>query len=185
MSAYDIYSDFAELNRHWDAVQEILDDEAYCAVKAESVSGWDCGEHAGHIVLTLGALAAGIRNNLDHPDDNKDEPHAEFMPKVFDEGAIPRGAGQAPDFIDPKGHTREEFLTMLGSVREVWADLESHADELNECPSKFPHFAFGHLTSAEWVRFVSMHTLHHLYIIRDILAVDTTGGHAFGNSLKV
>ncbi|PCJ56335.1 MAG: hypothetical protein COA73_12450 [Candidatus Hydrogenedentota bacterium] len=49
MSGFDIKSDFAELIRHWDALQEILGNEAYCAVKDESVSGWDCGEHAGHI----------------------------------------------------------------------------------------------------------------------------------------
>ena len=185
MSGFDIKSDFAELIRHWDALQEILGNEAYCAVKDESVSGWDCGEHAGHIVLTYNVIAGGIQSNLADPDQNKDKPHAEFMPDVFDGGKIPRGAGKAPDYIAPKGYTREEFLAMLGTVRETWADFESRMGELDECTGKFPHFAFGHLTSAQWVRFVTMHTLHHLYIIRDILAACSPEENGFGSALHV
>lgn len=84
---------------------------------------------------------------------------------LFTIGYFPRGKVKAPKAVQPPSKILE-------------ADLESqiktartHIEKLKLLPEKsyYHHFIFGKLAKNNTLRFLAMHTNHHLKIIRDIL----------------
>jgi hypothetical protein len=46
--------------------------------------------------------------------------------------------------------------------------IEPLLDELDTVPRRFPHLYLGPLSATEWIRFMVLHTRHHLDSIRRI-----------------
>ncbi len=78
---------------------------------------------------------------------------------------IPRGKGKAPKAVNPKEDISKKELTekLKGTRRDI-ALLE----ELDS-KSNFKHLYFGTLNKKTTIKFLNMHTKHHLKIVRDIL----------------
>lgn len=84
---------------------------------------------------------------------------------VFTTKKIPRGRAKSPDVVVPKGNLTEESLQ---------AHLDKTYAHLNNIPQLghdqyFAHPIFGHLKLKDTLRFLEIHTQHHIKIIDDIL----------------
>ena len=80
-------------------------------------------------------------------------------------GYIPRGKARAPKHVLPPEIIKTEDLKVqLQNAR-------THIEKLNALPEKayFKHFVFGMLPKNQTLRFLHMHTNHHLKIVNDIL----------------
>ncbi len=81
-------------------------------------------------------------------------------------GIIPRGKGRAPKITQPKENiTNDDINRHL----EVAKKLLSNIANLDAC-SNFKHPMFGYLNLKDAIKFMHIHTEHHLKIMRDILA---------------
>ncbi|RNC87827.1 MAG: DUF1569 domain-containing protein [Winogradskyella sp.] len=78
---------------------------------------------------------------------------------------IPRGRAQSPEIVKPPDviHT-EDIYTQLEEARNNIIKLKSLNDN-----SYFKHFVFGKLNKAQTIRFIEVHTNHHLKIVKDII----------------
>jgi hypothetical protein len=85
---------------------------------------------------------------------------------IFWRGKIPRGRGNAPRIVRPK----EEELSMEG-IKQQFAQIQEGLVMLAQLPSNayFTHPYFDDLQKKDAIRFMEIHTDHHLKIIRDML----------------
>jgi len=98
---------------------------------------------------------------------------AKFKPKfspskslILATGKIPRGKAKAPKMIN----NREEVD--LSSLPALFEQTEKLLQEVQQQADKahFNHPFFGHLKRDQGIKFVAIHSNHHLKIIADILA---------------
>lgn len=149
-------------------MHEILHDTALYELRAPSVSSWSCGEQAGHVLLVADAMAGQIEGNLADPNRGCDGAWGGFTLRILEQGDFPRGRAKAPTRLDPRGRAREDFVKLAPAVALRWDAIAARREDVRACPARAEHFAFGWLTSAEWVRSCAIHTAHHLAIVRDI-----------------
>jgi len=138
--------------------------EADLQVRAAPDS-WSVAQHLQHLSLAAEYSLKAVRL-IASGEGARREGRAEVMARrVLRSGVIPRGA-QAPDPTRPSPdgdpvRTRET----LDTCRTWLGDLES-ADLRN---GTVPHPLLGLFDGLEWLRFVDVHTQHHLVQIREIL----------------
>lgn len=85
---------------------------------------------------------------------------------VFTTGKLARGKGKAPDFTKPPATIRtEDIRSQLDTARQNLSAIPQMAER-----SHFRHPAFGVLHRDRAIRFLAIHTQHHLSIVDDILA---------------
>ena len=165
---WDLEADLAKIDQQWDAVREVLEDPGLYAVRNDEISGWSCGEHAGHIAMVTHWIAGGIEESLADPTRDTDGRWSEPTEAILIEGGFPRGVAESPPEVNTLSRPREDFLPMLPAAIEAWRAVAEKSELLPSCPARFPHFALGYLTSTEWVRFCALHTAHHLAVVRDL-----------------
>jgi hypothetical protein len=78
---------------------------------------------------------------------------------------IPRGKAKAPRVVLPPENITEEDL------RKQLQTSKTLIEQLKPLPKKshFTHHVFGTLSKQQVLRFLEMHTKHHLKIVNDIL----------------
>ncbi len=125
------------------------------------VSAATIGWHLEHTLLTLDAIIDGIK---------KSDP-ALYKSKlsvarllVMTLGKIPRGRAKAPERVRPanidKALLEKHFEKTGEKIKEL---LEINSGQY------FLHPFFGNLKLKPAIRFLEIHTRHHLDIVRDIL----------------
>ena len=159
---------FAKIDQQWDVVRELLAEQDLYDLRQETISGWSCGEHAGHVTLVAHWIATGIQENLADRERNTEGQWTDRAGPILEAGGFPRGVAEAPERVSPANRSREDFLTVIPAAVSAWEGIRARSAALPYCPARFPHFALGYLTSSEWVRFCALHTAHHLAIVRDI-----------------
>jgi len=84
---------------------------------------------------------------------------------LFPLGYIPRGKARAPKSVRPP-----EIIKTIDLHAQI-EDARVHIEELKILPKEayFKHFIFGMLTKKQTLKFLQMHTNHHLKIVKDIL----------------
>ena len=128
---------------------------------SESVSSVNIGWQVEHSLLVLNAVSRTLKSS---------EPK-EFTKKfnllklvLFTVGKFPRGKAQSPKSVRPKSELSAEELGKLAmTVRENVSNLSSL-----ESGKFFKHPMFGNLRLKDSIRFLELHTEHHLRIIRAI-----------------
>lgn len=168
VGAWDLDADLAKIDQQWDSLREILEDPELYELRDAEISGWSCGEHAGHIAMVTHWIAGGIEENLVDPRRDADGQWSEPTESILIAGDFPRGAAESPPEVNPLGRPREDFLHVLPASVAAWKAVAAKAEHLPSCAARFPHFALGYLTSTEWVRFCALHTAHHLAVVRDL-----------------
>ncbi len=84
---------------------------------------------------------------------------------IMSTGYIPRGKGRAPKQTVPQNElSQEELLEQLKKVRSKITDL----NKLDKNKT-FKHPLFGWLNLKDTIKFMGIHTHHHIKIINDIL----------------
>jgi hypothetical protein len=170
VGAWDLHQDLTKIDQQWDSVREMLEDPELYTLRDTEISGWSCGEHAGHIAMVTFWIAQGIEQNLATPSRDAEGVWSEPTESILVGGGFPRGVAKSPPEVDTLGRPREEFLPVLPAAIDAWRAVAAKSDQLPPCPARFPHFALGFLTSTEWVRFCALHTAHHLAVVRDLRA---------------
>ncbi len=92
---------------------------------------------------------------------------------VLRSGLIPRGVGKAPSVARPDDVISAERLTedlrqQLGNMGQI----DEHLEAVKSSRQTFEHPYFGHLNSRQWIRFVRVHTNHHMKIVGEILSAE-------------
>ncbi|WOD44873.1 DUF1569 domain-containing protein [Hwangdonia lutea] len=84
---------------------------------------------------------------------------------LFPIGYIPRGKVKAPKIVRPPNIILDEDL------KAQLQTAKTHIEALKTLPENayFKHFIFGKLSKQQTLRFLQMHTNHHLKIVRDML----------------
>jgi hypothetical protein len=126
------------------------------------VSKSSVGWHIEHILLTMNLVIESIHKS--NPEDYKRTFNLNrFI--VFTLNKIPRGKVRAPRVVQPK----EDFTTdsLIGHLEKVKTNLE----KLNtlSANSYFEHPFMGQLNLNPTIRFIKIHTKHHLNIIKEII----------------
>jgi len=130
--------------------------------EAPKVSASAVGWHIEHSLLTINAIIAAMGKS-----DPKDYQWKFSFPRllVFTINKIPRGRAKAPVHVQPK--------TVFTS-----ATLKEHVDrtveklnDLNGLQAKqfLIHPYFGKLNVKQTIKFLGIHTRHHIAIINDII----------------
>ena len=182
VDAWDVKSDLAKIEQQFASIAAVLENEAYFTVRNDEVSGWSCGQQAGHLALALSGTADSIENLLANPDTNADGAISVMGVSVLESGVIPRGVGQAPEEINPGDTSREALLAALDDAKTKWAALAGKVDAIESCTGRAPH-PTGMLKASDWVRLMSVHNAHHLKIVRDILAASGESATGLGEEL--
>ena len=86
---------------------------------------------------------------------------------VFTTGKIPRGKAKAPSYVRPPELVSEEDLrSQLLQARALMDEVAQLAEG-----KYIDHPIFGHLHRNDAVKFLCIHTNHHLKIVRDIVKI--------------
>lgn len=166
---WDLTSDFAKIEQQWTPLRRVLEDPALFEARDKGVSGWSCGQHAGHSLLVAQLMATAVEGNLADPEQNEHETTWDVALRVMTAGDFPRGAAESPPDVHPEDRAREDFLALLDPTVESWARVRRRAADLPGCAARALHPRLKYLTSTEWVRMCAVHTAHHLALVRDIV----------------
>ncbi|MEO6221462.1 MAG: hypothetical protein ABIO81_13600 [Ginsengibacter sp.] len=127
-----------------------------------SISKSPVGWHIEHTLMTTIQIIEALENS--NPQDYKWKFN---LPKVFIYAInkIPRGRGKAPKSVQPKGaivtdNLKKNILVAKMKVKEL-TNLDSN--------NYFEHPYFGKLNLKPTIRFLKIHTKHHIEIINDII----------------
>jgi hypothetical protein len=123
-----------------------------------STVGWQI-DHSLRVVF-------GVSTQLQISNPNEFKSTFSFMKFiVMTTKNIPRGKAKAPKSVRNENPITEESIRkLLEKTKEEVTKIE-HLDK----NSHFPHPYFGHMNKKEAIRFIEIHTEHHLKIIRDML----------------
>lgn len=127
----------------------------------EAVSKAPVGWHIEHILLVINGIISRLKRS--NPAEFKGAFNmSRFI--VFTTGIIPRGRAKAPETVVPKPFDTESLAAHIAIAKERIKQL----DDMN--PNFFmEHPFFGHLRKEDTIKFLRIHTNHHLKIINDIL----------------
>jgi hypothetical protein len=143
----------------------LVEIERYLPHHAElnpAVSEASIGWHLEHSILAINGIVSALL---------KSDPK-EFQRKwntarvyVFAMGKIPRGRGRAPESVKPKeAFDAERTESLMKNIRGYYPRVDALAPQ-----HFFPHPIFGHLRKQKTLKFIRLHTEHHLQIVRDIM----------------
>ncbi len=145
-------------------LHELKDHVQHFEISNERVSAANVGWHIEHSLLVID----GVIESLSKSDPSTFK--APFNLKkiiIYLLGKFPRGKARAPKSVRPK--------TEVYSQEELSAHVETSTKNVPslyqlEPKAYFKHPIFGNLALNDSIRFLEMHTEHHLRIIRAILA---------------
>ncbi len=130
-------------------------------LKKESVSTSDIGWQLDHTLKVINAVCMTMINS----DPSTYKPSAKPIRIVlFTLGYIPRGKAKAPKIVRPP-----KIITEANLLKQL-TEAKTHVERIKTLPktSHFKHFIFGTLSKKQTIRFLEIHTKHHLKIVRDI-----------------
>ncbi len=128
------------------------------------ISSAKVGWHIQHSLLVVNSIINGLKQSDPNTYQWKFNLNKTL---IFTLGKIPRGKGKAPKVVQPKEEITKD--TLLESVEKANISVA----ELNHVQKNqyFLHPYFGHLNLKPTIKFLKIHTKHHLKIINDILLV--------------
>lgn len=131
-----------------------------------AVSGWSVAQHLDHSLK----VGAGMLRRIV-------KPSTEAMPAldwrghaVLLLGRIPRGKGKSPAAVEGVEVPAEALLAAHDACTAVYREVADRPVLLEARSRVMRHPYFGGLTAAQTLRFVEIHTDHHLRIVDDILS---------------
>ena len=127
-----------------------------------AISKSNIGWHIEHSLLTLN----GVIKFLTHSNPKDYKWKFNFIRIiVLKTGKIPRGKAKAPQIVVPKDTiSKTQLLANLEQIRKLVLELGTISKD-----HYFEHPFFGKLKRNDTIRFLEIHTNHHLKIIEDII----------------
>ncbi|MCX6209002.1 MAG: DUF1569 domain-containing protein [Bacteroidetes bacterium] len=126
----------------------------------KEVSASSIGWHLEHTFLVINQIINILKQS------NPNQYSFTFKPIkyiVFFTGKIPRGKAKNPKNVEPNLFTKETLMQHLVTTKRSIKELNIIAKN-----QFFKHPFFGDLKLNEAIKFIQIHTKHHLKIINDI-----------------
>lgn len=145
--------------------EQLLEIEKYVPLLDEFSPAVSAAPVAWHIDHSLRVIIKTV-SAMEESDQMKYQKKFSFRKSlVFLSGKIPRGKARSPSVVLPPDNLNIEDLELQISL------ARHHVEKMDSLPQKayFDHPYFSHLKKKEAIRFLVIHTEHHLKIIRDIL----------------
>ena len=147
------------LDVHLDKIESLIPERD---VKNENISRVDVAWHLDHMLKTIKEITKSLEKS--NPENYK----SGFNPvrvMSLTLGFIPRGRAQAPTVVRPPENIKtEDIISQLQVARDNLVVLNNLDKKAH-----FAHPVFGTIDKATSIRFIEVHTKHHLKIIKDIL----------------
>lgn len=146
------------LERQIDEMQQYV---LHLQLKKEIVSKANVGWHLSHSAKVIETIIHQLRRS-DPADYRSTANFRRWL--VFSTRRIPRGKAKSPSSVLPdKDLTPQKLQAQLDRINNT-------SEEIEKLPENafFNHPYFDHLTKRQSVKFLTIHTEHHLKIIRDI-----------------
>ncbi len=141
-----------EIERH------VPDMDSVNSKVSKATVGWQLD----HSLKVINGVCNVLKNS--NPDNyTKDVKLSRIL--LFALGFIPRGQGKSPKYVLPPEVILKDDL--LHQITTAKANIE--ALKLLPARAYFEHFIFGVLSKKQTLRFLEIHTRHHLKIVRDIV----------------
>ncbi len=128
----------------------------------EKVSASSVGWHIEHSLLTIDIITEALKHS--NPDRFKRRFSVAAV-YVFTTGKIPRGRAQSPDSVRPKNNLNAASLKE--HIHKTNAKIK--VLEILTRNNYFEHPYFGKLNLKPAMKFLLIHTKHHIRIINDII----------------
>ncbi|MEJ7611951.1 MAG: hypothetical protein WKF88_12305 [Ferruginibacter sp.] len=126
-----------------------------------SVSAAPVGWHIEHTMKTFILITQAVKHSK--PEEYRRKFNATKL-LVFTLNRIPRGRAKAPESVRPVGEiTAEKLIKIAEELKHKLKDWEGMAPD-----NHFDHPYFGKLNVKATIKFLKIHTKHHLKIIQDI-----------------
>lgn len=145
-----------------------LQQDSLLQIRNKAVSGWSPAEHLEHVGLANRSILGALKGFVGAPEPVQAAEMSEMAKGFFAAGMIPRGVAKHPDFVAPQGVALDYLRRELQSVLDDYKAIESEIVALAGSKATVSHPILGPLTAQQWLRFVEIHTRHHLDILRDI-----------------
>ncbi len=152
-----LYAQLEEIEKSIPALEKVNDTVSSAAV------GW----HLEHSLLTI----ENICNAAISSDPKYYKPSFKLIKHIIlFTGKIPRGRAKAPKTVTPTAKLNiQQLKDHLQTTRNLLESLPTL-----ERKNHFDHPFFGHLNKKTTIKFLGIHTNHHLAIVRDILKSSTS-----------
>ncbi len=134
------------------------------------VSGWSIGFHLYHLAKAHGGIPKLLeRLQAGRLGEEGLKGRPEMLTMIHD-GIVFRGR-KAPEIAQPPSDLSHDLLTRdFGRMSTASLRIKPLLNDLASITHSFPHLYYGPLNALEWLRFMAMHTRHHLGIMREIEA---------------
>jgi len=128
----------------------------------QAISKSSVGWHIEHTLLTINRVIDQLKKS--DPNDYKWK-FSSLRILVFTISKIPRGRAQSPNSVKPGNNfTAETLKDQSGTIKEKIKELQALKPN-----NYFEHPYFGKLNLKPAIKFLKIHTKHHLDIINDII----------------
>jgi hypothetical protein len=142
----------------------IAEGDARLAARAAAVSGWSVGEQVDHILKVLDRSLGLLLTS------------EEALPKginlvgriLLAARRLPRGVGKSPAALRGAARPAGERRAQLDRIAPLLERVRDSPERFMRPTPIYPHPYFGGLRAAQAVRFLAVHTDHHLRIVADI-----------------
>jgi hypothetical protein len=128
---------------------------------AETVSASSVGWHIEHTLLTINLIIGALKRSNAETYQRKFS-YARLI--VFTMNKIPRGRGRAPKIVVPVIYDDASLKMHIQKAKEKIKELD-----FIDKNQYFEHPYFGHLKVKQAIKFLKIHTDHHIKIINDII----------------
>jgi len=167
----ELATDLARIEQQCRQVEALIaEGDARLARRAPAISGWSIGEQVDHVLKVLDR-SLGLLLTSD-----------EALPKGINLAGrlllavrrLPRGVGKSPAALRGAERPAGELRAQLDRIAPLLDRVRDDAERFARPAPVYPHPYFGGLTAAQAIRFLAVHTDHHLRIVADIRRA--TGG---------
>ncbi|NQV72541.1 hypothetical protein HQ496_05420 [bacterium] len=134
-------------------------------IRQETISKWSVGQHIEHSLIAISGMILALRK--EHPGTGSRAPNV-YRDSVMEAKQFPRGAIEAPAISRPSESPDQKFLQrmLIKTSNRVGNPLEISQK------ATLIHPIMNVMYRDEAIEFMTIHTEHHLKIIRDILSDD-------------
>ena len=126
------------------------------------ISSSSVGWHIEHSLMTIDAITHNLKKS--NPAEYKSSMVFSKI-LIFAMGKIPRGRAIAPEIVKPKNDIT--VLTLNDHLERTKLNISMLKDINKNC--FFEHPYFKKLNVQKSIRFMEIHTNHHLNVVRDII----------------
>ena len=163
----DLRSLFDRIEADFGAVSSVIAlGDAALALRAPEVSAWSVAEQVDHLVKVNQSIFSHLLTRTP-----ASGPRISLAGRlVLLTGYFPRGKGESPRKLRGQPASAAELSAALETSRDTFRKLAAEPGPLLDPSPALPHKMFGALTAAQALRFVPIHTRHHLRIVSDIRA---------------